>query len=220
MPKLCTFDVTHNWLEMLPKQFFKNCKSLDQIFLDRNRIMNLDEDTFKGLSNLTIIHIMGNQITKIRSKTFANFPSLKVLSLNNNPFELEKSSDIFKGLTNLENLSLTGINISDLSSDIFKDLISLKTISLAITPLKRIKAEYFANNINLEQLFFTNSTLIEIEETLIDNKKNLTILDLEYNVCINKAYGDKSVPHPEILNFTVREEIKKDLQKNCKLGFK
>jgi Leucine-rich repeat (LRR) protein len=219
MPKLSKFYASFNNLPSIPKQIFKNCKSLNQIWLDENEIVDLDEDTFKGLSNLTIIHLSANRLTHIRSNTFANLSSLETLNLHANQIQIDNSSDIFRGLTNLKSLNLRKIEVLDLGSNIFKDLTSLKTISLATNPLKRIKAEYFEHNPNLEQLYLSYAKLEEIEDTLIDNMKNLTILNLNNNTCISKVYGDIGVQTPEILNATVREEIKNDLQINCKLKF-
>jgi hypothetical protein len=142
---------------------------------------------------------------------------LEILNLNFNQIQIDNSSDIFRGLTNLKSLYLTKNEVFDLGPNIFKDLTSLKTISLALNPLKRIKAENFEHNSNLEQLYLSYAKLEEIEDTLIDNMKNLTIFDVKKNVCINKTFGNKKDQTPEILNATVREEINKDLEENCKI---
>jgi len=63
-------------------QEFKN--NLQQLYLSRNQITEIKENSFSGLNNLHFLYLSRNQITEIKENSFIGLNNLHYLYLNRN----------------------------------------------------------------------------------------------------------------------------------------
>ena len=72
-------------IKELPKGIFSNIPTLRNIYLDKNKIASLDDDTFSGDDELEEIRLAQNELADISAKVFENLQELKTVTLNGNP---------------------------------------------------------------------------------------------------------------------------------------
>jgi Leucine-rich repeat (LRR) protein len=140
--ELSILIVVESELSKIDKKTFKHSQNLEEINLEKNRIVELKIDTFNGLEKLKDLNLANNQIKRINSKTFKDNTALENLRLDNN--EIEKVHEkCFKNLKQLEFLSMENNKIVELSADTFKENSNLLTINLSNNKLKYISEFVF-----------------------------------------------------------------------------
>ncbi|XP_069479610.1 leucine-rich repeat-containing G-protein coupled receptor 4 isoform X2 [Ambystoma mexicanum] len=120
---LRTLDLSYNVIEDLST--FKACSTLEEIYLQHNRIKEIPEDAFQGLAVLRSLDLSRNMIQKVHSEAFSTLGSLTSLDLSFN----ELTSFPTGGLNGLNQLKLTG-NPKLRESLTAKDLFKLRSVSV------------------------------------------------------------------------------------------
>lgn len=101
-------------LEEIDEKSLKNCKNLDRLGIEFNKIQKISEKAFASLSNLTDLSLVNNQLTFLHENMFANLTNLKILHLNDNMIKVLPDG-IFASLIILENLLLSNNYLTTLS---------------------------------------------------------------------------------------------------------
>jgi Leucine-rich repeat (LRR) protein len=98
--------LSHNAIEELPSDVFKDIKNLRYLYLDYNAIKELPSNVFQDLEILEWIHIDNNQIKELHRDLFKNNLKLYVLDASNN--KLQKIEVDFRKSYDLWHIDLTG----------------------------------------------------------------------------------------------------------------
>ena len=117
---------------------FENLKKLKKLFLGKNCFNTI----FNGLSSLEELYLNDNKITSMHTDTFKNLSNLKVLDLSNNHLDLNNLSNVFQGLVKLENLNLNNNGITIIKNGPFKDLHELKNLYLSSNQLNLLESSF------------------------------------------------------------------------------
>jgi insulin-like growth factor-binding protein complex acid labile subunit len=175
-----------------------------ELHLSENKLIKIKRGYFNGLFRLQILYLDKNQIEEIEENSFVNLNQLKELKIESNKVKIIKN-EMFFGKSELEILYLYQNYIENIESIPFNTLRSLKKLYLFSNKITNIKFGHFIHLQNLDELrldkneigSFDPNTFIGLEKlvnlTLSANKVqkivdgafhgliNLTNLDLHLN---------------------------------------
>ncbi|KAK2176962.1 hypothetical protein NP493_629g00020 [Ridgeia piscesae] len=129
-----------NQLTYLGMDEFRNYKSLQEIYLARNRIDAIAPDAFRGLTNLQILDLEGNELTTVPAQAFQYVSTMRILNMQNNPIRYV-GADAFQHLRNIEEVNLENCWLEGLHPDAFTHLNQLNEINLVNNELKGLSAQ-------------------------------------------------------------------------------
>lgn len=129
LPNLFHLSISYNVnrLPYLKEDWFSGMKSIKEFRFYNNDLESLDFCGFNCFEQLEKLDIAYNEIKMLKEGVFSKLKRLKWLNLSDNPI-LKMDSNAFKGLLNLEYLSLNEIN--NLNKDFFNGLTNLKELCL------------------------------------------------------------------------------------------
>jgi hypothetical protein len=150
---------------------------LESLELRDNNILQLKENTFSSLSKLLSLTFVNNKTTFIHKNAFNGLKSIQYLDLSelSHLKELEAGifdpictsllgleiryhrfravdPTVFRNLSRLRSLNITGLDLDTFNTFIFKDLISLLDLEAKSMSLKSIGPNTFKNLVNLRRL--------------------------------------------------------------------
>ena len=195
-------------LTNLPANLFDPLdESLLYLYLDDNRLTELDEDLFDGLTGLQRLYLNGNRLTALPSDIFDDpGSSLRYLFLSDNDFS-SLPADIFDGLVGLQililhragldeldpnlfeppgsslyYLYLFGNDISSLDENIFNGLTGLNRLYLQGNDLASLPENVFEGLTGLNRLYLDGNRLTALHENIFDDLSSLKDLNLDANM--------------------------------------
>ena len=128
---LFRLDISNNQIMEIEARSFRNCKSLQELFMLDNHIVSLSKGLFWSLSNLVILNLQSNSIKALQYKTFSGALKLKYIFCS--AINLNQVADkAFGDLVFLENLDLSQNAINTINKDTFKRLDHLKNLSFPL----------------------------------------------------------------------------------------
>ncbi|XP_057312142.1 insulin-like growth factor-binding protein complex acid labile subunit [Hydractinia symbiolongicarpus] len=161
-----------NKLKSIPREVepmtFKNIK-VDNLFLDDNKLRNLECYTFYSLYELESLTLSNNTISIIQKNAFKRgerICNMKTLEVSCNIIE-KIENGTFEGCTILETIHLNKNNISKIEGNVIAPAKSLKNIYLQNNNLRSIKP----NTFNLPKVLN-----IRLSSNNIENVKNSLLL--------------------------------------------
>ena len=78
-------DLSFNLLTIIPSRVFVQQTNVSELYLNNNRITQINEKSFEGLSNLRVLNLCWNRLISIKhNETFCYVPKLKELYLCRN----------------------------------------------------------------------------------------------------------------------------------------
>ncbi|GFT93355.1 protein toll [Nephila pilipes] len=202
---LITLDISSNVLESLPEKLFQNLTSLETLYLYKNKLkslpdgifktlpnlkaldlsdnnlMVLQDDIFVGLSNLSYIRLRANWLMTLSKDLFQSSPNLKVIDLSLNRFMEPLSEDLFFGLSQLENISITNCNLTEIYENFFFYNPNLTNLHLERNSLTSLPKNIFRNNSMLKDIHLNFNRLSDLPNDLFRNQKHLEKLSIFKN---------------------------------------
>lgn len=160
------------------------------------------------IANITYFDIGGNNLVKFLPINIGQkFPNLEKLSVYK--CSLRKvGNESLRGLSALKKLLLYKNSITDIEVGAFHDLRSLEELDLSKNNLKMLHESLLDHNLLLRSVLVANNQLMFVSSGLFDNKRNLTLADLQSNTCINGIFQFGS----SLGNLT------ESLESNCSAG--
>ncbi|NXX38736.1 LRC19 protein, partial [Tricholaema leucomelas] len=152
------------------KEILQNFINLTELYLNRNMITVVHNNSFCNLTNLIILDISNNQISRVHKAAFAGLNQLSKLNLSHNVMT-QLDSDVF---TSLNSLAVLDLQYNHLKSLYIKSPFQLTTIVLAgnlwtcSCDLLGLKEWLTTSNVTMEN---ENSTTC----TFPDSKKKFSI---------------------------------------------
>jgi len=197
------------------RDFLKNAKNLKRIWLAKNEIEELGDNSFMGASALENLILRDNKITKISEKAFNGLVQLKSLELQNNLMtslnmnvfsSLKKLKELnlsynmitkvdenaFAGSNKIEFLNLDHNNITELPANVFKGQTNLTVVYMQNNQIEKVSPELFTDCSNLMELRMDNNQLMEIPFGLFGSNKKFKLLNIMNNPL--EAFDGKVLP--------------------------
>jgi hypothetical protein len=134
----------------------------------------------KSFRNLVSLQLNSLMLRPLDKEFFHSFFQLKRLNLNESKVNLNEKT--FAGLTNLNELSLSGCGIKSLKRNSFGSLVNLKSLNLSYNPIKCLDRRMFEGLNRLEELLLDRCRLKTIFQDQFDDLKMLSNLSLSHNV--------------------------------------
>ena len=150
----------------------KSVKSLNSLTLDHVQLKGIDAE----FNYLTEASFSDCKIPE----NIVNFYNLEKLCLERIYSRIPLKERFLEELINLEDLKLESAfnSIDEDAQYLFKNLTKLKKLTMTGNNIKTIKSSYFEHLVNLEELNLSHNSHIEIEVDSFKNLKKLKHLDL------------------------------------------
>lgn len=133
------------------------------------------------IEQVTSLYLSGNQLKTLPTDIFNGLTNLQELHLNSNKLKILPAT-IFSGLTNLQWLSLSRNRLQQLSENVFSDLRNLLQLYLDGNRLETLPATVFNNLHNLYYLSLNNNRLQNLPGTIsLSTLRNLNKLYISSN---------------------------------------
>lgn len=136
--------------------------------------------TIEGNQIFVNLHIFNETFKKIEYHDLKYFPNLKSLSFTDSGIS-SITDDAFKEQKSLENLDLSGNQISMLQNYVFDPLVALKNMSLSNNQIFSIETETFRNLPNLQYLDLFGNKLDMVDNSWLNSLKSMEFLSLKAN---------------------------------------
>jgi Leucine-rich repeat (LRR) protein len=129
-------NLSHNAIKKINFGVFK-LPALNTLNLSNNKIHTIEEDAFLVAQNLTDLDLSNNKLMKIGSGMLTGLVQLKIFNLKSNQIgEIVKFPNQLK---NLQNLTLSSNNLTDLNEETFSELSGLEKLDLSYNQLESIR---------------------------------------------------------------------------------
>lgn len=113
-------DANNLHIEQINADAFKSCKNLEVLWLDSNKLVNIEPNTLAENRKLREFAINDNKLQYIPSNLFKGLDQLKKLWVNANP-DLDTIDPLIKSeLNNLEFLGIANIGLTDLNVEVIR----------------------------------------------------------------------------------------------------
>lgn len=200
-----SFIASHNAIEMIPNDLFKNMEKLNEIDLSFNEILHFNETTFSRPNDtvsLTILNISNNRLENVTFEDSGKWGKLRSLDLSHNRIEkleikvelpeletIDLSFNILKFLLpfharNLRRFLASNNEFMGIPDRLFNEMEeTLTEIDFSFNKIARIYDFVFENLKTLAILNMSHNCIISLETTTENawNFHRLKMLDLSYN---------------------------------------
>ncbi len=164
-----------DYINLIGKSAFQNCKSLKTIILPKS-LKRLNDNTFSGCNSLENINLPSS-IIYIGKNAFANCSSLAEIQMPDNITTLNESA--FKGCSNLSTVGLPQ-GLKNINMSAFANCIKLKSINIP-SNVERIDNNAFSGCIELLDINIPNK-VIYIGVRAFENCKKMLKIIIPNNV--------------------------------------
>lgn len=179
--RLLFLNLSINHIDKINKTNFVQLKSLRFLYLDKNKIDEIEPYSFNGQSSsLVDLRLRFNKIGYIKTHHFNNLTALEKLYFSKN--QISSIEDMsFATLNRLKELDLSHNCIFSLSPNVFYGLNNLEYLSLSYNLIYTIDHRVFANLTLLKNLDLSNNIIKELPDYLFVNLNSLGYLNLSNN---------------------------------------
>jgi Leucine-rich repeat (LRR) protein len=140
----------------------------------------------KAFKNLELLYIPDNSLRILERSNFFNMTKLRRLELYDKQIEFI-AEDSFSDLPNLEILSMFKCGVDEFPDKLLHNLKKLKKFEAVFNRITFLHADFFSNNLEIEEIAFRNNQLKVIEVDFLKFPK-LKSLRLDYNDCIDASF--------------------------------
>ena len=184
LPKLRKLDLSHYPLQIFPN--LRGARSLIELNMENTRISTIPEHLCFNAPNLVTVHLMRNNLQTLPS--FSKCTKLDMLNLHQN--RIKDLTTQFRGLTNLEYLSLNDNLLAYIPESLFGSCKNLKFLYLADNKIREIHTNAFANNTQLGSLDVSNNFLKKLPSNGLQAVKEI-----------------KAVGNPDMITFPTQQDL-------------
>lgn len=206
--KLISFSGNrHLRLHYFPRDAFTTFPQLNDFSLQNCQLKNLKSGDFRNAGNLKNLNLDSNELAQLNGSVFNGAENLEWLSVSSNFIE-DINKGAFQGLPKLAMLILSQNKLSKLPRDIFQPLVSLQEILLNGNKFETLPSGLFDSNPKVARIWFQDNQIKVIDPELFAPLKNLRLLNLQGNVCVNEEFRRM---------YRETEALMTDAIKNCNL---
>ena len=180
----------------------QNISDVHSLYLDGNKLNDLDTSKFKGFSKLKTLSLVENSIASFPSSICKDLPSLETINLTNNSID-SITSDSFMKCNGLKDLNLSGNRIHLLGQTLFLSLGKLRKLDLSQNDIHKLSTKSLDGLQSLTELDLSNNKIKEIPKDVFNGIHNILSLDVSNNdiVFLNKDTF-KTLNHLKYLNLS------------------
>ncbi|XP_060523173.1 toll-like receptor 3 [Cylas formicarius] len=193
--KLNVLNLTYNSIKQIPANLF-NKSQIGTLDLSNSQISQIESEAFSNLVIRTTLNLSGNKLESVEN-IFGEITIQGTLDLSSNP--ITKITDTtFQGITGLTELNMINTSISTIYDKSFSSLPTLKSLYITIqgtfnskgienhflkrlgllySTITKLEKENFKGLYTLQELFFNNSEIKEVDNSCLDGLFALTDLD-------------------------------------------
>lgn len=162
---LTSINMVGNQIRGFPYGTFERLTNLEELYLDRNPLTELRDESFLTLTNLRILSMANCQLSRLNGVMFYDFVNMHTLRLNDNEIEMLPEG-AFHNMTSLEVLYIGNNRLGFLNATQFGG--SMSSIRIINAPSNRINA---------------------VDRNILQNSPNLNNLLLPGNICIDDSFN-------------------------------
>lgn len=155
-------------------------QDLKELYLDHNKINEIDQNAFNKTNILVILDLSSNYIIELKTNVFSSLMGLLRLNISNNRI-LNIRNETFNGQQNLQELFLDHNNINKIELKAFNRLDNLYVLDLSWNNITELKVGIFISLTSLQNLNLSNNRLLNIPNGIFNDLKKLQHLDLTHN---------------------------------------
>ena len=186
--KLKVLMLQQNYIFSLSSGSFNDLLNLEKLFLSDNNIYNLPAATFLPLRRLIYLDLGNNKLHSVQDipTIFEPLISLRFLSLQDNRYSFFHENT-FLTTVSLQSLRLERNNLGDFFAEenggkLFRGLTNLEVLSIANNNIKTLNESVFKDQLSLKKLHAEHNMLSSWGGKTFISAKNLTLLDMSYNL--------------------------------------
>ena len=144
------------------------------------RVSSCDQVTADHLARIKTLRWQRRGLTSLKAGDFEGLSQLQNLGLSGNRLT-EVPEGLFAGLTNLTYLILSGNQLAELPAGLFAGLSKLRVLHLDGNALEELPPGLFSGLLNLEELWLTRTRLSDLPSGVFVDLERLEDLRLDYN---------------------------------------
>lgn len=161
-------------------------KRVSSITVANSTLKVIDVNAFHGLLYLNQLNLSGNHLGLLEPDMFANNTHLERLSLSKNPLkymqvEASPYKQYFLNIPSLQELDLSGCNLSHLLPTMFSKLTTVTYIDLASNNLTDLPKATFAPLLELDYLDLSSNKLSQLKSDMFANNTEMVSLKMRNN---------------------------------------
>lgn len=161
-------------------------KRVSSITIVNSTLKQIDVNAFHGLYNLNQLNLGGNHLGLLEPDVFASNTHLERLSLSRNPLQdMQVQPSPYNGyflhIPALQELDLSGCNLSHLLPTMFNKLTTLTYINLASNNISDLPKETFAPLVDLDDLDLSDNKLSQLRSDMFENNLEISSLNVQNN---------------------------------------
>ncbi|XP_060805760.1 slit homolog 1 protein-like [Amyelois transitella] len=158
---LKVIDLSYNFIDVLPNNYFVKFPHLQHLNLSNNFIKNLDILSFQGMLSLQTLYLSHNKLESLHD-SLSRLENVKELFLDQNKIACLKKTN-FDAMTQLQKLNLSSNNITDIEIGTFQKLRMLQILDLSNNNNLLLNDELFQDNIYLESVILSDTGISGIK---------------------------------------------------------
>ncbi|XP_055629540.1 protein artichoke [Toxorhynchites rutilus septentrionalis] len=160
LPMLRFLDMSHNQLDSIPFGALRGHGTLEQLYLNNNRIRMIERDAFMAMPGLRELRLRNNSLSDLLPMPFWNLPGLKGVDISYNNFRRVEPS-LLIGIPSLRRLDLSGNTLSVLDPAAFVHTPLLETVNISFNELNLIHPSTFRDLNRMFEIDAGNNKLQE-----------------------------------------------------------
>lgn len=186
--KLISFSGNrHLRLHYFPRDAFSKFPQLNDFSLQHCQLKNLKSGDFRNAGNLKNLNLDSNELAQLNASVFNGAENLEWLSASSNFIE-DINKGAFQGLPKLTMLILSQNKLTKLPREVFQPLVNLQEVLLNKNHFETLPSGLFDSNPKMARIWFQDNQIKVIDPELFAPLKNLRLLNLQGNVCVNEEF--------------------------------
>ena len=199
-PKSTRVYLQNNRIRNLESGVFSQLSVCIELDMSYNRLSNIERGSFRGLDTLYSLNLQRNYLQNLVEGTFEGLISCTELDLREN-YILSITSGAFDELNRLTTLNLYNNALRQINSTMWTGLPMLETLNLEHNDIETISPEALSSLIYLETLNLKWNDLFEINGNMWVGLQSLKHLDLSHNsIAEIPRHGFSNLSSLETLN--------------------
>jgi len=174
-------------LQLTDRIFAKaGLKRVSSIIVANSTLKVIDVNAFHGLLYLNQLNLSGNHLGLLEPDMFANNTHLEKLSLSENPLqymqvEASPYKAYFLNIRALQELDLSGCNLTHLLPTMFSKLTTVTYVNLASNNLTDLPNATFAPLLDLDYLDLSSNKLSQLKSDMFEKNVEMVSLKVRNN---------------------------------------